>query len=80
MISTPKNHYSTTNLALATTLSLWLPLEGIDKSSGSQRANFLFAKSNQLEKLITSFWKGDLRVEPQSFFNKLKAVKTRLYE
>jgi len=70
--------YSTENLALATAISLWFPLESIDRAN-PRKVRFEFLQSKQLDELIESFWKHEVRVEPLEFFNALKALKSRIY-
>lgn len=73
-----QNIYRTFDLALASTLSLWYPLEGIDKTN-LHRSEFLFRRDDSLDKLIEAYWKRELKVEPQAFFAQLKFIKSRLY-
>jgi len=72
-------YYATADLSLITTLSLWYPIEGIDKTNSS-KAIFFFKRDENLDKLLESYWRRELKVEPQSFFTQLKTIKTRLYE
>jgi hypothetical protein len=78
-ISKEKNFYVTSDLALATTLSLFYPIEAIDKQS-SKRAYFVFRREKGLEELIEKYWRSELRIDPKMFFAQLKIIKTRLYE
>ena len=71
--------YTTSDLALATTLSLFFPIETIDKTN-PKRALFVFEKSPDLDKTIYEFYHDTLKIAPQVFFSKLREVKTRLYE
>jgi hypothetical protein len=73
-----ENFYVTSDLALATTLSLFYPIEAIDKQS-SRRAYFVFKREKGLEELIEKYWRGELRIEPKTFFNQLRVIKARLY-
>ena len=77
-INSLNDSYSTSDLALATTISLWHPLEAVDKTNPS-KAQFLFKRDENLNQLIESFWKQELRIEPQAYFNQLKIIKSRLY-
>jgi len=72
------NYYSTSDLALATALSLWFPLETIDKTN-PHKAIFLFKRNEELDRLLEAFWRRELKVEPQAYFNQLKLIKSRLY-
>ncbi|HLL60640.1 MAG TPA: DUF5659 domain-containing protein [Candidatus Nitrosocosmicus sp.] len=72
------NYYSTSDLALAATISLFYPLESIDKTN-PHKAEFLFKRDASLDQLIESYWRRELKVEPQTFFTQLKFIKNRLY-
>lgn len=70
--------YQTTDLALATAISLWFPVDSIDKSNPRQ-ATFRFTRDENLDQLIETYWRGGLKVEPQAYFNQLRILKARLY-
>lgn len=74
------NLYSTSDLALATAISLWYPLDAIDRTQDLHKAHFLFKRDAQLDQLIEAYWRGELKVNPQTYFNALKNIKARLYE
>lgn len=71
------DYFATSDLSLATTLSLWYPLDSIDKSV--PRAQFLFKRDQELDKLVESYRRGELRIEPKAYASQLKIIKTRLY-
>lgn len=73
-----ENYYSTSDLSLATTLSLWFPIEDIDRSN-PRKALFIFRKTPELEKLIDQYFRNEIKISPQTYFNQLRAVKARLY-
>ena len=73
-----KDYYKTSDLALATTLSLHYTIDVLDKQN-PHKALFLFKKEDSLDKLLEAYWKRELKVEPQTYFNQLKAIKHRLY-
>lgn len=73
------DYYSTSDLALTTAISLWYPVDSIDKAD-PQKAIFLFKREQKLDELIETYWQGKLRVEPQTYFNQLRNIKSRLYE
>lgn len=80
----PKNlqlndYYSTSDLALATAISLWHPIEVIDRTNPN-KAEFLFKREDGIDKVIEAFWKRQLKIDALTFFNQLKAVKAQLYE
>jgi len=73
-----KDFYSTSDLALATAISLWYPIDAIDKTD-PRKATFLFKRDEKIDELLEAYWKRELKVEPQTYFNQLKAIKARLY-
>lgn len=73
-----KDFYRTADLALATTISLFYPIEVIDKQN-PRKAQFLFKREAGLDELIERYWQGELKVDPQAYFNALRVVKARLY-
>ncbi len=73
------DYYSTSDLSMTAALSLFFPLEGIDRRN-PHKAEFLFKRDDQLDKFIESYWRGEMKVSPQAYFYQLKLIKTRLYE
>lgn len=71
--------YSTTDLALATTLVLYFPVERIQRSSDN-RVEFLFKRDPSLNALLESYWRNQIRVNPRTYFDQLKAIKYRIRE
>ena len=72
--------FQTTDMSLASTISLFRPVEAIDRSEGSAKANFVFIHDSELDGLIDRFWRGELQVEPRRYFEALRSIKARLYE
>lgn len=70
--------YLTSDLALATTLSLQFPIEDIDRSN-PRKAVFVFRRSPALEELVDAFFTNEFKIAPQVYFNQLRDVKARLY-
>ena len=70
--------YQTSDLALATAISLWYPIDAIDRTD-PRKATFLFKRDEKIDELLEAYWKRELKVEPQTYFNQLKAIKARLY-
>jgi len=71
--------WKTADLALATAISLFYPIEVIEKTPSSNKGFFLFKRSEELDALIENYWRGELKIEPQAYFNQLKIIKVRLY-
>jgi len=70
--------YLTSDLALATTLSLYFSIEEIDRSN-PRKAVFVFKRSSKLETLVDSYFSNEFKISPQTFFNQLREVKDQLY-
>lgn len=71
--------FKTSNFSLATTLSLFEPLDNItwkDKDT----AEFVFIKTPNLDLCVERYFNHDLLVDPQNFYYQLKQLKSRLYE
>lgn len=73
-----KDFYRTADLALATAIYLFYPLEAIDRQN-PRKSQFLFKKEEGLDELIENYWRGELKVAPQEYFNALRVIKARLY-
>lgn len=73
------DYYKTTDIALVSALSCYeYQIEAIDKQNPS-KAIFLIKRDNLLDNLIQQYFTHQLRVDPASFFNFLKEIKTRIY-
>jgi len=70
--------YRTNDLALATLISLYYPVEAIDHEN-VRKAFFLFLRDEKLDRLIEDYWRGTIRVEPKSYFDQLRQLKSRIY-
>lgn len=71
-------YYQTSDIALATIISLSFPLVRITPQSNN-KSLFVFNRSKKLERLIEEYWSGNLKIEPKAYFAQLKNIKTRLY-
>lgn len=72
-------HYKTSDLALATTLSLYQPISSVDKTN-PKRVIFAFSNSPKITDICGQFWDGTLRIDPKQFFSQLKNIKSRIYD
>jgi hypothetical protein len=71
--------FKTSDLALATALCvLGIAIEAMQQSDG-ERMFFIFTKSDKVQDIVNRFWRGELLIEPQTYFNQLKVLKTRIY-
>jgi hypothetical protein len=77
MITSSDSFYQSADLSLCSTLSLFIPIDSIYKVG--TKGFFLFKRDDYLDKLLESYWRQELRVEPQAYFNQLKILKSRLY-
>ncbi|PIY72303.1 hypothetical protein COY87_01660 [Candidatus Roizmanbacteria bacterium CG_4_10_14_0_8_um_filter_33_9] len=71
--------FKSSDLSLAVTISLWFPLDLIDKTN-PKRAEFIFKREQGLDELVESYWSGKLRIEPKQFTSQMRIIKSRLYE
>ncbi|EKE00322.1 MAG: hypothetical protein ACD_22C00047G0008 [uncultured bacterium] len=73
-----ENHFKTSDLALATVLSLFFSIDSVERVEGG-RVLFWFQMSGELSNVLEEYWRGTLRLEPQQYFNQLKIIKTRIH-
>lgn len=72
--------YRTADLALTTALCVsGFTIEDIERAS-AHRSVFIFEKTIKLLEVEKRYWNGELRIEPQAYFNQLKIIKTRIYD
>lgn len=72
--------FRTADLALTAALCVSGFVVGeIDKVS-PQRSVFVFEDGEELREAVNQYWRKELRVEPQDYFNQLKTLKARIYE
>lgn len=66
--------YQTGNLALAVAVSLYYPLEAVDRDDPYE-VQFVFRHSPQFDELVEQFYGGELLVEPQAYVNQLRLLQ-----
>ncbi|EKE06449.1 MAG: hypothetical protein ACD_19C00012G0003 [uncultured bacterium] len=71
------NKYQTTDLCLATTISLWY--SPTDFFKRGNKVIFVFSETKEVTNLISLYWQNKIKVEPKQFFSQLKNLKTRIY-
>jgi hypothetical protein len=72
------NLYSTSDLSLATTLSLFYKIHSLD-CSDHKRIKFIFMRDKNFDLYLERYWRGELKVDPQRYFQHLKILKNRIY-
>lgn len=73
--------YSTTNLALAAALLAYgFPMVHHEPVETGRRSYFFFEDGEQLQAAIQLFYRLEMAVEPEAYFNALKSIKSRIYE
>lgn len=70
--------YSTQDLYLAAALTLWFPLESLDRSDPG-KCRFIFAWNDQLQVISETYWQQKLQVEPQAYSAAIRNVRNRIY-
>ena len=74
-----KDYFKTSDIALCSALCCCgYQVEAIDRQNPS-KAIFLIKRDERLDSLIQLYFTHQLKVEPLSFFNFLKEIKTRIY-
>ncbi len=76
--TTVQQFYKTADLGLVTTLSLYFPVRTIDRSN-PRKVLFVFDQTNELKNFVNKYWRSEIVVEPQTFTNQIKNIKTRIY-
>ncbi len=74
-----KNYFKSSDICLCSALCCYgYQIETIDKQNPT-KATFLIERNERLDELIQLYFTHQLTVEPLSFFNFLKEIKTRIY-
>lgn len=78
-MSENKNFYETQSLSLASTLvCLGIDLDSVIKDQQG-KATFIFPQTKELNQATELFWKRELKVEPNSFWEAQRFLKSRIY-
>ena len=75
---TPENIFSTSDLALVAFLSTSYPIQHID-TTNLRSIVFIFEKDSEFDLLTERYWRGESRIEPVSFSQNLKVLKSRIH-
>ena len=70
-------YYSTSDLNLATVISLSYPLDSIERLS-DKKMTFVFERQEGLDELVQAFWKRETKIEPLQFSDQRKMLISRL--
>jgi hypothetical protein len=74
-----KDYFKSSDISLCATICCYgYQIEAIDRQNPS-KAVFLIKRDEQLDGLIKLYFTHQLKVEPLSFFNFLKEIKSRIY-
>lgn len=79
MINDDEKLFTSSDFPLVVSLSLFAPIINLE-ASHPDRIIFAFEYTDKLTKLIESYWRGKLRIEPLRFYSQQKIVKNRLIE
>ena len=72
--------FRTADLSLTAALCVsGFVVEDVDIVS-PQRSVFVFENGEELKEAVNRYWRQEMRVEPQEYFNQLKIIKARIYE
>lgn len=74
------NVFRTADLAITAALCVsGFIVDEVERVSPT-RSVFIFTDSAELREAVSQYWRLELRVEPQAYFNQLKILKARIYE
>lgn len=73
-------NYSTTSLALAAALIAHTHQQPSAINWQANKAEFVFNPNNKFDSLIQLFWEKELPLDCLTYFETLRALKSRLYE
>ncbi len=77
---TTRDTFRTADLSLAAALCVsGFVAKEVDAVS-PRRSIFVYEASDELQEAVNRYWRRELRIEPQDFFNQLKMLKARIYE
>lgn len=72
--------FSTHDLALASALATQgFSIADMERSEYSRRVSFIFERTEGLDKAVEDYWSDNLKVNPKTYFDALKHIKTRIY-
>lgn len=76
-----EDFYRTEDLGLSTTLyTLNIPLESIERSLNERKVTFVFSnENNNLQQILQQYWRKEIRIEPQTYFQSLRQLKNLIY-
>ena len=75
-----KSVFRTADLALAAALCVSrFGVDSVEKVD-QQRLVFIFERNERLNDAVDQYWRGEMLVEPQTYFNQLKVLKARIYQ
>ncbi|EKD84718.1 MAG: hypothetical protein ACD_38C00169G0019 [uncultured bacterium] len=78
-MSQNKTYYETQSLPLtATIICLGIPLDSVIKSPDG-KSIFVFPRSIELDQILENFWKKSLVIEPNTFWEAIRFIKSRIY-
>lgn len=77
---TAANTFRTADLSLAAALCVsGFVAKEVDAVS-PRRSVFVYDAGEALQEAVNRYWRGEMRVEPMSYFQQLKILKARIYE
>ena len=71
--------YRVSDFPLVVSLFMHLPIVAVDRTD-PKRISFLFEASKELEVLLATYHRREMRVDPLDFYHAMKSVKARLYQ
>jgi len=73
--------FRTADLALTAALCVsGFVVDEVEKIDARRSVFIFFDNTAELQEAVNKYWRQEMRVEPQDYFNQLKIIKARLYE
>jgi hypothetical protein len=78
-MNTALDTYSTQDIYTATVLSLFFPIYRFDFTD-PHKILFIWKRDQGLDDVLESYYRKELKLEPQAVLHQYKDLRTRLYE
>ncbi len=75
-----ENHISLSDMSLVSCLvALEFPVIAFNRDPKDYpKVKMIFKKTKELEETINNFWNGSLRIEPKTYWNAIREMKSRV--
>lgn len=72
--------YKTFDMALASALVAYgFGITNIERTQYGGKVSFIFDHRDGLDETIQTYWADELKINPRTYFDAMKHIKTRMY-